>query len=269
MSRVFAGPTPRIFGHRGAAGIVPENTLPSLSRAVADGAEILEIDVQLTRDGEPVVIHDDTLDRTTDGHGPVAEHTLADVKRMDAGVHFTLDAGTTYPFRGRGIRVPSLEEALAAFPQVPFNMEVKSHDPRVIDATLAAIAHTGARDRVLLAAAHPDVMRRIRPAARDMPTSFSSADVVEFFQWLGAGRPAGYTAPAPALQIPTSYEGMELVTPESIAAAHSLGVEVHVWTVNEEEEIERLLDLGVDGLMSDFPLRVLRAVERRRLGAEG
>src|ERR1044071_2266469 len=106
----FSGPRPRLFGHRGAAGLFPENTMPSFRQAVEDGADALELDVHATRDGVVVVIHDGTLERTTDALGPVRDLTFAELGRCDAGFHFS--DGRGHPFRGRGVRVPALAEVL-------------------------------------------------------------------------------------------------------------------------------------------------------------
>src|SRR5574340_1218890 len=111
----FAGPTPRVFGHRGAAALAPENTLPSFALALALGADALELDVHGTRDGVIVVIHDDTLERTTKGQGAVRDHTWSALSQLDAGYHFTHD-GRTFPFRGQGVRLPTLDAVLQRFP---------------------------------------------------------------------------------------------------------------------------------------------------------
>src|SRR5882672_6860309 len=122
MGAAFPGSVPRVFGHRGAAGVAPENTLASFRRARADGADVFELDVHATADGEIVVLHDPTLERTTDGAGAVSALPFAVVTRLDAGYRFTTDAGHTHPFRGRGVRVPRLAELLREFPDVPLNI---------------------------------------------------------------------------------------------------------------------------------------------------
>src|SRR5258706_10758218 len=127
-STYFDTPRPRVFGHRGAAGEAPENTLVSFERAVACGADVFELDVHATRDGTIVVFHDPTLERTTDGMGALKERTWAELCELDAGYQWTVD-GRTFPFRGKGIRVPSLAELFARFPDACFNIEVKQGEP--------------------------------------------------------------------------------------------------------------------------------------------
>ena len=199
-----------------------------------------------------VVLHDPVLDRTTDGSGPVRERTLAEVKGLDAGYRFVGPAGG-HPWRGRGITIPTLDELLAAHPGVPLNIEVKQDDPALEDAVLAVLDRHGARDTTLLAAEHAPIMARIRAAAPEMLTSCSAAEAAEFVFRLRDDRLAGWTLPAVALQVPPSYEGIEVVTAGSVAAAHRLGLEVHVWTINDAAEMASLLALGVDAIMTDVP----------------
>jgi glycerophosphoryl diester phosphodiesterase len=258
----FAGPRPRLFGHRGSAGLLPENTMASFRRAVADGADALELDVHATRDGVVVVIHDDTLDRTTDGPGRVREQTFAELSRRDAGARFGEAQG--FPYCGQGIRVPALEELLDELPAIPLNIEIKQAQPAIDDAVICLLERKHAIDRVMLAAEDDAVMRRIRDRAPDAATSASYEEARDFFQRCFADDLVGYAPAARALQVPRRVGEIELVTAETIAAAHRFGLEMHVWTINEEAEMAALLSLGVDGVMSDFPGRLVAVA--RRLG---
>lgn len=257
----FDGPRPRLFGHRGASGLFPENTLLSFTEALAAGADRLECDVHGTADGHIVVFHDPEVDRTTDGSGPVKQKTLAELRALDAGARFVAEDGSL-PFAGRGIKIPTLIELCEAFPGVPFNIEIKQSDPPIEAEVLSILDRFGARERTLLAAERAPLMQRIRMAAPDVPTGFAAEEVMEF---LGGRHDPSYRPKGKALQVPPSYEGFPIVTAETVASAHALGVEVHVWTINEEPEMERLLDLGVDGLMSDYPGRVAAVLRRRGL----
>lgn len=260
MRAGFAGRPPRLFGHRGACGFAPENTLLSFQRAVEDGADVLELDVHATRDGEIVVLHDPLLDRTTDGTGPVSARTMAEVARLDAGFRFTADENRTFPFRGRDVRVPRLVDLMHALPDVPLNIEVKQADPPIVDDVIALVRRASAR--VVLAAEHAPIMLAIRAAAPDLPTSCSADEVAVFMRALWAGELPTLPDGAVALQIPPSFGEITLVTSESVQAAHALGAEVHVWTINDVVEAERLLALGCDGIMSDVPGRIRAAVPR-------
>jgi glycerophosphoryl diester phosphodiesterase len=219
--------------------------------------------VHATRDGEVVVIHDPTLERTTDGSGAVKSLSLEDLQRLDAGYRFA-DAEGGHPYRGRGVRVPTLAELLAAFPDVPLNIEIKQDDPPIEAAVLAVLDRFGARSRTLLAAEEGSIMARMRAAAPDVLTSFSAPEVAEFVGRQREHDLEGYRPPGIALQIPPSFGDVELITAESVAAAHRLGLEIHAWTINDEGEMESLLALRVDGIMTDFPGRATSVL--RRLG---
>jgi glycerophosphoryl diester phosphodiesterase len=159
---------PLVIGHRGAAGVAPENTLLSFERALADGAQILESDIHLSRDGIPILLHDPDVERTTEGRGEAASLELAALKRLDAGHRFEDEHGG-HPYRGRGLRIPTLEEAFDAFPAARFNLEIKSADPRATRATLDLIASYERSDRTLLAAGEDPIMQGLRKALRDHP----------------------------------------------------------------------------------------------------
>ncbi len=262
--RYLDGPKPRLFAHRGGARIAPENTLEAFAAGLAAGADRLEMDVHATRDGHVVVIHDPTVDRTTDGSGAVRTMTLGELQRHDAGARFPGDAAD-FPFRGRGVRVPTLDEVLKAFPGVPLNIEIKQDEPAIEAAVLAVLDRHDARQQVVLAAEEASIMARIRAAAPDVLTSFSAADVLEFVTAWHGGTLHAYRPPGIALQIPPSFEGIALVTADSVAHAHALGLEVHVWTIDDPAEMASLLDLGVDALMSDVPQVAAHLLRQRGL----
>lgn len=255
---------PRIFGHRGASGRKPENTLEAFDAAVEAGATLLELDVHGTRDGEVVVLHDAELDRTTDGRGPVRERSLAEIRALDAGANFA-DAAGLRPFCGRGIRVPTLDEILERYAGMPLNVEIKQLDPPIEDAVFSKLDEHKARDRVLLAAESQEILTRIRARAGNTLTGSSADEVLDFYNRFQAGTLDGYEAAGFALQVPHFYEDIEVVTEAFVAAAHDVGMEVHVWTINDPQEMHALLDLGVDGLMSDFPERIVEVLAAREL----
>ncbi|HEY5656577.1 MAG TPA: glycerophosphodiester phosphodiesterase [Myxococcota bacterium] len=258
----FALPTPLVMGHRGCAGRLPENTLAGFRAALEDGAVILETDVHLTRDGEVVLIHDDDVARVTEGFGAVRDLERGELERLDAGYRFSPDGGRTHPERGRGHRVPTLRAALEACPGARFNLELKEDLPDLVEQTLEVIDATASAHRVLLVAAADALMQRLRArvASRgvDVALGASAGEVARFVQAARIDAP-----PEPgisALQIPVTFAGRPLVMPQLVAHAHRHGVQVHVWTINEPDEMRRLLALGVDGIVSDFPARVAALV---------
>lgn len=222
----------------------------------------MELDVHATADGHVVVLHDADLGRTTDGSGPVRMVSLAALRECDAGARF-LDADGSRLFRGHGVRVPTLDELLAAHPGVPLNIEIKQDEPAIEAAVLAVLDRHGARETVLLAAEHQPIMDRIRAAAPDVVSGSTTEEVAEFIGRVRDGRMAGWRPPGFALQVPARFGDIEIVSPETVAAAHACGVEVHVWTVNDAAEMTRLLDLGVDGIMTDVPALGARVLRER------
>jgi len=233
---------------------------------VALGADALELDIQTMHEGEIVVIHDVTVDRTTDGRGPVAGYTLEELRRLDAGYRFTPDGGRTYPFRGQGVTVPALREVFERFPDRRVNIDLKESTPERERRLWELIQEMGAEDRTLVASGelHAAIMRFRLLAGGRVATSASSPEVRNFvlalwYRGTGRLRPA-YVA----LQVPETWRGIRVVSPRVVAAAHRLGLDVHVWTVDERAAMERLLAWGVDGLMSDRPDVLAEVLGRRR-----
>ncbi len=251
----YLGPTPLAFAHRGGAALWPENTRVAFEGALALGYRYIETDVHMTRDGAIVCFHDDGLERTTDGVGPLRERTLTELRRLDAGHRFSPDGGRTFPFRGQGVRIPTLEEALALHPDLRLNVEIKQRSPAMERALWDEIDRLDAHERLLLAAAHDPLVHRflaLRPGT-PMPTSPGMRGVVRFCVgvWTGLGRFERYGFRA--LQVPPDWHGVPVVTPAFVTAAHAHGLHVHVWTIDAPAEMNRLLDLGVDGVMTDRP----------------
>lgn len=249
-------PAPRLFAHRGASGHRPENTMEAFSLALEMGVRYLELDVHTSRDGHVVVIHDRTLERTTDGRGAVGDHLLSELKKLDAGYHFVPVGGREPVFRGKGIRIPLLEEVLQEFPQALVNIEVKQKKPPMEEPLWEVLHRNGALDRVLLASEDGDTLRRLR--ARFGPgvaTGISREEGFRFVRWYLSGKRRPYRPEGQALQIPQRIKGFDYISKGFVEAAHGLGLEVHVWTVNEAFRMKRFLELGVDGIITDFPER--------------
>lgn len=256
----FDGDKPRIIGHRGARGEAPENTLPSFQRALEDGAQFVELDVHGSKDGSVVIIHDATLQRTTNGRGRVSQLTVKEIKTFDAGYWYTPNGGVSYPYRGQKIEIPTLEEFFSTFPTIKAIIEIKQARPSVVKNVLETIRRLSREDQVLLATEKGEIMREVRIALQEngltMATGFSYGEVAAFMQWIAAGKKDNYAPPGEAFQIPCEYRGVTLVSRETVKAAHDLGVEMFVWTVNDVEEMDRLLGLGVDGIITDYPGRL-------------
>ncbi len=226
--------------------------MPSFALALALGAEVLEFDVHASRDGVIVVIHDPTLERTTDGFGAVREHSWHELQALDAGYQFTR-GGHDYPYRGHGVRLATLEKVLQAFPLARCNIEVKQEEPSIVEEVVRIITELDAQHRVLLAAEHDSIMQHIRRHAGEIVTSFATGEVADFIGRMRAQNFHDYQPAGKALQIPPRFGDVELITAQSVEIAHRCGLEVHAWTINDRSEMEGLLALGVDGIMSDVP----------------
>jgi glycerophosphoryl diester phosphodiesterase len=264
----FGGEKPRIIGHRGAAGTSPENTFPSFQRALEEGAKFIELDVRSSEDGEIVIIHDATLERTTNGRGPVRKKSLRELKVFDAAYWLTLDGGASYPYRGQQVEIPTLEDYLSFFPQARTIIEIKQSRPAIVKRVIEIVHRLGKEQSVLLATEKDKIMREIRKELQNkdlhIATGFSYGEVADFFYWAAGGKKSDLAVSGQAMQIPCEYGGMVLVSEATASAAHELGVEMFVWTVNSVKEIERLLDLGVDGIITDYPSRLHDTISRRR-----
>jgi glycerophosphoryl diester phosphodiesterase len=254
---------PLVMAHRGGAGLWPENTMYAFSRAVEMGVDVLEIDMHSTADGALVVIHDPTVERTTDGTGRVNSLTLAQLKALDAGYRWSNGQDGMFPFRGQGITVPTLQEVFKAFPDVRFNIDIKQEQPSLVQPFCRMIRESGMANKVMVASFKPEVLEAFRRECTGVATSASAADVRAFL----ALEPAAQTEAtrlrvAQALQVPEYAGGLQVLTREFVEAAHERQLEVHAWTINDEAAMRRMLDLGVDGIITDYPDRLIALFER-------
>jgi glycerophosphoryl diester phosphodiesterase len=250
---------PVAIAHRGSRLLWPENTMDAFSGAVALGYRHLETDLHLTRDGVLVCIHDHTLDRTTDGTGPVGDLTFAELAKLDAGYRHHDAEGAVH--RGKGIRVPSLEEAVLAFPDVSFVVDLKTEN--LVGPLYDLIERIGLHDRLIVGSFSDRRLDEFRAVAGSRVATSTGAALSR--SWVIASRMGrGVRCEALALQLPRTSRGVRVIDRRLVDSAHGLGLQVHVWTVNKPDEMAELLDLGVDGIITDRP-DVLKAVlvERR------
>lgn len=243
-----------VIGHRGNRAHSPEDTLESMREAVALGVDALEFDVHVTRDGIPVVHHDPTLERTTSGRGALAACSLAELSALDAGYHFTIDGGRTFPWRDRDVRIPTLDAVLAEFPTLPLIIELKT--PAATLGARAIIARHAAERRVIVAGFQA---ASVRPLI-DGPMALGAcmADLIRLLPAALLGL-HGPEAPFVAACIPPTYRGVPVPIGAFARLMRKRGGVVHVWTVNHAEEAKRYWALGVQGIISDDPAVILAA----------
>jgi glycerophosphoryl diester phosphodiesterase len=237
-----------VIAHRGASGRAPENTLEAFDLAAKGGADAFELDVRLSRDGAPVVVHDAVLDRTTDRTGPVRGQTVADLRTLNAGYRFTMDGGRTYPFRGAGVRIPTLGEVLWTFPEISMLIEVKELDVQA--AVKRVLATEGGVERCVLASELPEALELFNepPFVR----AASGPEISALYRSVLLRRPLPRVSYR-LLSVPKSYRMLTVPTRRFVAAARSLGCPVDVWTVNETATARALWARGVAGIVTDFP----------------
>jgi glycerophosphoryl diester phosphodiesterase/membrane-associated phospholipid phosphatase len=258
----FAEHTPSNIAHAGAQGHAPGNTIEAFALALELGADTLEMDAQLTADGELVLHHDGTVDRQTDGSGAIAELTLDELRALDAGHHFDGD-GPVDRFRGAGIRIPTLEEVFAAFPDTPLIIEMKlDGGPGIVEALAQRIEAHDRHDSVVVASFDLDYVLAFRQRLPGIPTNMPEAETAAFYTRQLVGLERWWRPPGAFFQVPEHHEGRHVVTERFVAAADRLGVDVHVWTVNERDDMRRLLDLGVHGILTDYPDRLAEEIAR-------
>lgn len=247
-----------VIGHRGVRAHAPENTLESLRQAVALGVDAVEFDLRVSRDGVLVVNHDPTLDRMTDATGPVSARTVAELRAVDAGAKFTNDYGRTFPYRGRGIHVPTFDEAVETVGNLPMIIELK------IGAATALIREAVRRHniahRVVVAGFDSRVVHPLRGAG--FPLGATTNDSIGLLPAAFLGRPA---APRQfqTVNIPPTWKGLPVPFRLLSRSLKPIGMPIHVWTINTAAQAERLWDAGVCGIISDDPATILRARDAR------
>jgi glycerophosphoryl diester phosphodiesterase len=262
--RTVRGEWPINLAHRGASALAPENTIEAFRLAVEAGAGGLELDVHMTRDRHIVVIHDATVDRTTNGSGAVAEMTRAELRGLDAGYNFSPDGGLSRPYRGRGVRVSTLGEVLEVFPGVAVNIEIKAGTPGIEETVLGVLREANALGRALVVSTPHDIVKRFRKASGGNVSTGASRLEIGVFYISSRLRLERLVRPAyDALQVPLRHRGIPVVIPRFVRAAHARGVRVDAWTINQADEMSRLLDLGVDVIMTDRPDTLAEVLENR------
>jgi len=257
-------PRPLVYAHRGGSKLRPENTLASFDNGLALGADGLELDVRLSKDGQVVVHHDATLDRTTSATGPVVDLTAAELGQVDAGYRFQALDGTAaaFPFRAAGIGVPTLAAVFARYPGVPLIIELKLASAELARKTLELATAAGALERIAIGSFSGEALKAARQLAPGLRTGAGREETrwALYRSWVRwpLGRPQYQE-----FQVPERSGNTTVVSRRFVEHAHRAGVAVKVWTVDEERDMHRLLDWGVDGLISDRPDIAVAVVNAR------
>ena len=269
VNKIFELNRPLIFAHRGGASLAPENTILALRTAVGIGVDVIETDLQLTKDNQFVLFHDDDLMRMAGREETIRDLTLNELKQIDITYNLTPDDGATYPYRGQGHEILELSEALEEFPEsVIFNMDIKNKEDREAPELLASeIKKHDRANSVIVASFHDRQIQRFRVLMPDVVTAACPGEVSRFVFGVKT-HSLKLTARNPkyrAFQVPVNYGRISVVNSKFVGAAHERGIAVHVWTINERLEMNNLIDLGVDGIITDEPALLRDLLREKKL----
>ena len=256
-------PRPLVIAHQGGDGIWPSNTLFAFEHAAELGVDVLEMDIHMTKDGVLVVSHDETVDRLTDGEGLIKEMNLSQIQSFDAAYDWSqLDDGAEYPYRGQGITIPTLESVFERFPDYRMNIEIKQSEPSIAQPFCDLIRKHNMADKVLVASFSDEALVEFRETCPGIATSGSRGQIQTFvfmhLAFLGRLYPPDFSA----VQVPIENSGITILTRRFVDVAHARGLWVDAWTIDDPAEMQMLIDIGVDGLITDRPDLLLELLGR-------
>jgi glycerophosphoryl diester phosphodiesterase len=247
---------PLVIAHQGGDGVWPGDTMYAFENAVEIGADVLEMDAHITKDGQIVLMHDEKVDRTTEGTGLIEDLTLPELKQLDAAYQWSNDEGKTFPYRGQGIEVPTLEELFQKFSPMRYVIEIKLTQNPIDKPLCDLIRKYDMQDKVVIASFHDEAMQNFRKTCPEVATSASRGEVTKFVL-LGKVFLSGLVAPQyQSLQPP--YDPREsmnipIMTERFIRQAHAKNIAVEPWTVDNPQMMRQYIEWGVDGIMTDRP----------------
>jgi len=211
------------------------------------------------------VLHDSTLDRTTNGTGPVDRYALAELKKLDAAYRWSPNQGKSFPLRGRGLSIPALSEIFEAFPQMRMNIEIKAPGQGVLSALCRLIHDFGMSQKAMVASFESAALKKFRSTCPWIASSAGASEAMFFYALQKLHLESIYSPAHLALQVPRSYGDLQVVTKRFVEAAHARNLKVHVWTINGVDDMHNLLRLGVDGIVTDYPQRLLELMTHQKL----
>jgi glycerophosphoryl diester phosphodiesterase len=259
---------PLVIAHQGGKHLAPGNTIEAFQNAEELGVDVIETDIHITRDGHLVAIHDPTVDATTDGKGLVADYTLKELQRLDAGYTFQ-DADGEYTYRGKGVYIPALEEVFQRFSHMRINIEIKDDNPRerldeITEKLMELIEEYGMENNVLIASFDQAIIDRFQEKSEGRVAVQGGTQEVKKFVILHKLFMRNFYRPdVDAFQLPLQKGEVDLTDPVLISGAHRLNLQVHYWTVNDQKTMKRLIDAGADGIITDRPDLLLELLENR------
>ena len=253
---------PLVIAHQGGDEVWPGESLYAFEQAVELGVDILEMDAHITADSVLVLLHDESVDRTTNGTGLVEEMTLAELKELDAAYHWSMDDGASYPYRGQGITIATLEEVFQSFPGYPVNIEIKKTESSIAQPLCDLIHEYDMQDKTLIASFHDERMAEFREVCPEVATSSSRGEVTKFVILNYAFLGGLYSPIENGLQVPERDSGILLVRPGLMRGAHRRNLQIHIWTPNTPEDLQHFINMGVDGIITDRPDILMELLDR-------
>lgn len=244
---------PLVIAHQGGDGVWPGETMLAYQNAVDLGVDVLEMDIHITNDGKLILMHDETVDRTTDGTGEIESMTLTDLKKLDAAYDWSPDEGKTFPYRGQGIQVATLEEIFQAFPEMRMTIEIKKTNSSMAKPFCDLIREYNMQDKVLVASFHDERLKEFRAECPEVATSSAKNETTVFVLLTKAFLGGFYSPIFYSLQVPEESGGITVMTPAFVRAAHARNLAVEPWTINDEETMRKFIEWGVDGIITDRP----------------
>jgi glycerophosphoryl diester phosphodiesterase len=253
---------PLVIAHQGGDDLWPGNTMFAFQNAADLGVDVLEMDLHITADNVLVLIHDETIDRTTNGTGEVEALTLDELKQFDAGYDWSRDDGATYPFRGQGITIPTLEEVFTAFPSYRMTIEIKKTNTSMAKPFCAMIREFNMQDKILVASFHDERLEEFRAECPEVATSSARTETTVFVLLTKVFLGGFYSPEFYALQVPQESSGITVMTQAFVRAAHARNLAVEPWTINDEDTMRQHIEWGVDGIITDRPDIMLNILGR-------
>lgn len=253
---------PLVIAHQGGDGLWPGETMFAYQNAVKLGVDVLEMDIHITKDGTLILMHDEAVDRTTDGSGEIESMTLDELKKLDAGYDWSTDDGTTFPFRGKGLTIATLDEVFTAFPDKHMTIEIKKTNASMAQPFCELIRKHKMEDKVLVASFYDDKLKEFRQTCPEVATSSAKNETTVFVLLTKPFLGSFYSPKFFSLQVPEESGGITVMTPSFVKAAHERNLAVEPWTINDAETMKKFIAWGVDGIITDRPDIMLEVLGR-------
>lgn len=258
---------PLVIAHQGGEKLAPSNTMAAFTNAADMGVDVLETDIHITKDGHLVTIHDPTVDRTTNGSGAVADMTLAEIQKLDAGYHFK-DLEGNYSFRGKGVYIPTVEEMFQTFTDIKIEIEIKDDNPpdkldEIAEKLWELIKKYKMEDKIIIGSFDQEILNTFNKYSKGLvATSAGRSEVKSFVVFHKFFLRNLYVPQVDAFQIPTEDSGFDLTDQKLIDGAHRLGMQIHYWTIDDPATMNKLIDAGADGILTNRPDLLLKMVNK-------